>query len=142
MQMVLTRWTKICNMFFYLYFRPTLGPNAANIHIIADLYAEVLGVLAHSRWFHEFFSSNFHRNILISQVFYFLNFQISFNKKEIFCRTQRIKKSRNDPTYDPVYYFIAYGNEIFSCQNGTFRRFWTFVSVYARMCPIFSRGQR
>ena len=37
-------------MFFYLYFRPTLGPNAANIHIIADLYAEVLGVLAHSRF--------------------------------------------------------------------------------------------
>lgn len=31
-------------------FRPTLGPNAANIHIIADLYAEVLGVLAQSRF--------------------------------------------------------------------------------------------
>ena len=28
----------------------TLGPNAANIHMIADLYAEVLGVLAQSRF--------------------------------------------------------------------------------------------
>ena len=30
-------------------FSQILGPNAANIHIIADLYAEVLGVLAQSR---------------------------------------------------------------------------------------------
>ena len=29
---------------------PTLGPNAANIHTIADLYAEVLGILAQSRF--------------------------------------------------------------------------------------------
>ena len=28
----------------------TLGPNATNIHQIADLYAEVLGVLAQSRF--------------------------------------------------------------------------------------------
>ncbi len=27
-----------------------MGPNAANIHMIADLYAEVLGVLATSRF--------------------------------------------------------------------------------------------
>ena len=30
--------------------RATLGPNAANIHQIADLYAEVLGVLATARF--------------------------------------------------------------------------------------------
>ncbi len=27
-----------------------MGPNAANIHMIADLYAEVLGILAMSRF--------------------------------------------------------------------------------------------
>ena len=31
-------------------FSGTLGPNATNIHMIADLYAEVLGVLAQSRF--------------------------------------------------------------------------------------------
>ena len=31
-------------------FSATLGPNATNIHQIADLYAEVLGVLAQSRF--------------------------------------------------------------------------------------------
>ena len=34
----------------FLLFSATLGPNAANIHQIADLYAEVLGVLAQSRF--------------------------------------------------------------------------------------------
>ena len=37
-------------IFWFFFFSPTLGPNAANIHIIADLYAEVLGVLAQSRF--------------------------------------------------------------------------------------------
>lgn len=31
-------------------FRIQSGPNAANIHIIADLYAEVIGTLAQSRF--------------------------------------------------------------------------------------------
>ena len=35
---------------FCYNFSATLGPNAANIHQIADLYAEVLGVLAQSRF--------------------------------------------------------------------------------------------
>ena len=34
---------------WHFLFSQILGPNAANIHIIADLYAEVLGVLAQSR---------------------------------------------------------------------------------------------
>lgn len=32
------------------FFRIQSGPNAANIHIIADLYAEVIGTLAQSRF--------------------------------------------------------------------------------------------
>lgn len=53
--------TEICNNAYYIpldlsfknlfeYIRSNLGPNTANIHIIADLYAEVLGVLAQSRF--------------------------------------------------------------------------------------------
>lgn len=26
------------------------GPNTANMHIVADLYAEVIGVLAQAKW--------------------------------------------------------------------------------------------
>lgn len=33
-----------------MYYRIQNEPNAANIHIIADLYAEVIGVLAQSRF--------------------------------------------------------------------------------------------
>ncbi len=38
--------------FFVIVFlvRSLMGPNAANIHVIADLYAEVLGGLATSRF--------------------------------------------------------------------------------------------
>jgi hypothetical protein len=40
------------NTFLYILyiFRIQNEPNAANIHIIADLYAEVIGVLAQSRF--------------------------------------------------------------------------------------------
>lgn len=34
----------------YIFYRSQTGPNAANIHIIADLYAEVIGALAQSRF--------------------------------------------------------------------------------------------
>lgn len=36
----------------YIFFLYSLqsNPNAANVHIIADLYAEVIGVLAQSRF--------------------------------------------------------------------------------------------
>jgi len=41
-------------MFVYLYvsvrIRSAPNPNAANINIVADLYAEVMGVLAQSRY--------------------------------------------------------------------------------------------
>lgn len=35
---------------FELFSSALLGPNAANMHMVADLYAEVLGVLAQSRF--------------------------------------------------------------------------------------------
>ena len=44
------RIENLCFKHFRYRDTPTLGPNASNIHIIADLYAEVLGVLAQSRF--------------------------------------------------------------------------------------------
>ena len=38
------------SIFVLFCFRSILGPNATNIHMTADLYAEVLGVLAQSRF--------------------------------------------------------------------------------------------
>lgn len=37
-------------MFNHFICRLQSNPNAANVHIIADLYAEVIGVLAQSRF--------------------------------------------------------------------------------------------
>lgn len=36
--------------FKVVFFRSQTGPNSGNIHIIADLYAEVIGALAQSRF--------------------------------------------------------------------------------------------
>lgn len=48
----------LCGMACVIYvgcdglFNRYSGPNTGNVHIIADLYAEVIGVLAQSKWVH------------------------------------------------------------------------------------------
>ena len=47
-----------------------------------------------------------------------LQFQISVNKEEIFCRTSRTPKSRAFHAHDSVYYIFADGDEVLQGQNG------------------------
>lgn len=133
------------------------GPNTGNVHIIADLYAEVIGVLTQSKW-ESFFC------LLLNTIIYNLSYsqshlnlshlcwgvfleiyifcvcvcaQVSGSEEEVHHRTEGAQAKRAESLCSPEHHQSHHGHEVLPGQNVSSGGFWGLISVYAGELLLF-----